>query len=41
MTGMHARIHRGATEIGGSCVELRCDGQTILLDWATLVGRQA
>lgn len=32
MTGMHARIHRGATEIGGSCVELRCDGQTILLD---------
>lgn len=40
MTGMQARIHRGATEIGGSCVELRCDGQTILLDlgrplWAT------
>lgn len=32
MTGMQVRIHRGATEIGGSCVELRCDGQTILLD---------
>jgi ribonuclease J len=29
---MQVRIHRGATEIGGSCVEVRCDGATILLD---------
>jgi ribonuclease J len=29
---MEVRIHRGATEIGGSCVEVRCDGATILLD---------
>ena len=32
MTGMQVRIHRGATEIGGSCVEVRYDGATILLD---------
>lgn len=27
-----ARIHRGADQIGGSCVELACDGARILLD---------
>lgn len=32
MTGMQVRIHRGAAEIGGSCVELSCDGHTIPLD---------
>ena len=32
MSGMQVRIHRGATEIGGSCVEVRYDGATILLD---------
>lgn len=30
--GMQVRIHRGTHEIGGSCVELRCAGSTILLD---------
>lgn len=30
--GMEARIHRGSREIGGSCVELRSGGATILLD---------
>ncbi len=29
---MKARIHRGADEIGGSCVELEADGQRLLLD---------
>lgn len=29
---MRARIHRGAHEIGGSCIELRASGETILLD---------
>lgn len=29
---MRARIHRGATEIGGSCVELEADGQRLVLD---------
>ena len=29
---MQVRIHRGAAEIGGSCVEVRHDGATILLD---------
>lgn len=32
MTGMEVRIHRGAHEIGGSCVELRAEGATLLLD---------
>ena len=27
-----AIIHRGAREIGGSCVELECDGQRLVLD---------
>lgn len=29
---MRARIHRGAREIGGSCVELEADGRRLLLD---------
>lgn len=29
---MRARIHRGAAEIGGSCVELEAGGQGLLLD---------
>ncbi len=29
---MRARIHRGAREIGGSCVELEHDGERIVLD---------
>jgi ribonuclease J len=29
---MRLRIHRGANEIGGSCVELEAQGQSILLD---------
>lgn len=29
---LEARIHRGATEIGGNCLELRSQGHTILLD---------
>ena len=29
---MRLRIHRGATEIGGNCVELEQDGKSILLD---------
>lgn len=29
---MKARIHRGAREIGGSCVELESEGQRIVLD---------
>ena len=29
---MRARIHRGAREIGGSCVEIEHDGQRIVLD---------
>jgi ribonuclease J len=29
---MRARIHRGAREIGGSCVELEVDGQRLVLD---------
>lgn len=33
--GMDVRIHRGATEIGGSCVEVRCAASTILLDLGT------
>ena len=32
MSGMQVRIHRGATEIGGNCVELEPAGATILLD---------
>ncbi|MFC7483088.1 hypothetical protein ACFQX7_28070 [Luedemannella flava] len=37
---MRVRIHRGAREIGGSCVELQAAGESILLDlgrplWAT------
>lgn len=31
-TGFWARIHRGADEIGGSCIELAYDGERILLD---------
>jgi ribonuclease J len=29
---MKARIHRGAAEVGGSCVELEANGQILLLD---------
>jgi ribonuclease J len=29
---MRVRIHRGAHEVGGSCVELECDGKRLLLD---------
>lgn len=29
---MRARIHRGAQEIGGSCVELEADGRRLLFD---------
>lgn len=29
---MRARIHRGAHEIGGNCVELEHDGQRVVLD---------
>jgi mRNA degradation ribonuclease J1/J2 len=29
---MRFRIHRGATEIGGNCVELEAHGYTILID---------
>jgi len=29
---LEARVHRGSIEIGGNCIELRCDAQTILLD---------
>ncbi|MCW2904832.1 MAG: beta-lactamase domain protein [Streptosporangiaceae bacterium] len=29
---MRVRIHRGAHEIGGSCVELECDGARLVLD---------
>jgi ribonuclease J len=29
---MRARIHRGATEIGGSCIELEAEGKRLLLD---------
>jgi ribonuclease J len=29
---MRVCIHRGAREVGGSCVELECDGQRLLLD---------
>lgn len=32
VTGLDVRIHRGATEIGGNCVEVRCGSDTILLD---------
>lgn len=32
MSGLEARIHHGAEEIGGNCLELRCDGQTVLID---------
>ena len=31
-TGMRVRIHRGADQIGGSCVEVRHGDATILLD---------
>lgn len=29
---MRARIHRGASEVGGNCVELEQDGDRIVLD---------
>lgn len=29
---MKAKIHRGASEVGGSCVELEAEGQSILVD---------
>src|SRR3954451_10068847 len=29
---MRARIHRGAAEIGGNCVELACDDARLLID---------
>lgn len=32
MTDMQVRIHRGAAEIGGSCIEVRYGDATILLD---------
>jgi ribonuclease J len=31
---MRVRIHRGAREAGGSCVEIDHDGQRIVLDVA-------
>src|SRR3989338_10076727 len=31
-TGMRVCIHRGAREIGGSCVEVEASGQRIVLD---------
>lgn len=31
-TGLWACIHRGANEIGGSCIELSYDGERVLLD---------
>lgn len=30
--GVQIRVVRGSAEVGGSCVELRCDGATVLLD---------
>lgn len=30
--GFGVCIHRGARQIGGTCIELECDGQSILLD---------
>jgi ribonuclease J len=32
MSALEVRVHRGSNEIGGNCVELRYDNQTILLD---------
>jgi hypothetical protein len=32
MSALEVRVHRGSHEIGGNCVELRYDNQTILLD---------
>lgn len=29
---MNVRIHRGAAQVGGTCVELECEGKHILLD---------
>ena len=29
---MRLRIHRGATEIGGNCIEVETSGKSILLD---------
>lgn len=29
---MRLRIHRGAHEIGGNCIEVKASGQSILLD---------
>jgi ribonuclease J len=29
---MKFRIHRGAKEIGGNCIELSSEGKTLLLD---------
>ncbi len=29
---MRLRIHRGAAEIGGNCVEIEASGKSILLD---------
>lgn len=29
---MRLRIHHGARQIGGNCIELECDGRTVLLD---------
>jgi ribonuclease J len=37
---MQLRIHRGAEEIGGNCIELEADGKSILLDLgAPLMGK--
>jgi ribonuclease J len=30
--GLRVRIHRGAQQVGGSCVELESGGQRLLLD---------
>jgi ribonuclease J len=38
---MKIRIHRGATEIGGSCVEVEASGQRILLDAGLPISRRA
>lgn len=32
MAGMNARIHRGAAQVGGTCIELEASGHRLLLD---------
>lgn len=36
--GMLVRIHHGAKEIGGNCVELRAGGKSLLLDLGMPLG---